>query len=307
MNDFAEKRMLMQYVIMDLEWNNTYAYKLNGFLNEIIEIGAVKLNESLEQIDTFSQVIKAQVGKKLRGSVKKLTNITNDDVKSGELFTKTFSDFKKWLGNEPTCIFTWGDGDIRVLVENYRYLNGIDHIPFLEYYCDLQACYHIATGTGKDKQEGLNSAALNLGINPDDYSLHRALGDSLLTAEVFKKIFSEELIKPHIRDCGGDFYKRLFFKAKVIKKLDNPVVNQSELYCVCEKCGKKCKAIEEWKYHNQFFRALCRCTGCDITYKAGVRFKVFYDHLDIKRIASVYDPSAEENGSDDEIKQGDTV
>lgn len=30
----------MQYVIMDLEWNSAFSKKLNGYLNEIIEIGS---------------------------------------------------------------------------------------------------------------------------------------------------------------------------------------------------------------------------------------------------------------------------
>ena len=50
----------MQFVVMDLEWNNTYCKKKKGFLNEIIEIGAVKLDENLNQVDTFSLFIKAK-------------------------------------------------------------------------------------------------------------------------------------------------------------------------------------------------------------------------------------------------------
>ena len=34
----------MYYVMMDFEWNTAYAYKRSGFINEIIEIGAVVLS-----------------------------------------------------------------------------------------------------------------------------------------------------------------------------------------------------------------------------------------------------------------------
>ena len=37
--------MLMDFVILDLEWNGTYSRRLKGFMNEIIEFGAVKVNE----------------------------------------------------------------------------------------------------------------------------------------------------------------------------------------------------------------------------------------------------------------------
>lgn len=128
----------MQYIIMDLEWNNTYAKKADGYINEIIEIGAVKLDDELETVDTFSCIIRSQIGKKLRGSVKRLTHLTNDDISTGVPFTKAFSVFRKWVGTSETVVLTWGDGDIRVLIDNYKYLNGIRTIPFLSYYCDLQ-------------------------------------------------------------------------------------------------------------------------------------------------------------------------
>ena len=59
----------MQYIVMDMEWNNAYSKKLGAFVNEIIEIGAVKLDDSLRVLDTFSVIIKSKIGKKLRGRV----------------------------------------------------------------------------------------------------------------------------------------------------------------------------------------------------------------------------------------------
>ena len=44
----------MNFIIFDLEWNNAYNYKLKRGMNEIIEIGAVKLDENLKVIDTFN-------------------------------------------------------------------------------------------------------------------------------------------------------------------------------------------------------------------------------------------------------------
>ena len=53
----------MNYIIFDLEWNNAYSYAKKGFMNEIIEIGAVKLNERLEIVDTFKQLILPKITK----------------------------------------------------------------------------------------------------------------------------------------------------------------------------------------------------------------------------------------------------
>ena len=37
----------MNIVILDLEWNGAYSRRLHGFINEIIEFGAVKLDAQL--------------------------------------------------------------------------------------------------------------------------------------------------------------------------------------------------------------------------------------------------------------------
>ena len=78
----------MHYVIMDLEWNNSYNKYKKCFVNEILEIGAVIADEELEVLDTFSVIIKSQLIKKLSGRVKNLTHITNEDMYSGVSFQK---------------------------------------------------------------------------------------------------------------------------------------------------------------------------------------------------------------------------
>ena len=60
----------MFYVIMDLEWNNSYNKYRKCFVNEILEIRAVMVNDELEVIDTFSAIIRSQLIKKLSGRVK---------------------------------------------------------------------------------------------------------------------------------------------------------------------------------------------------------------------------------------------
>lgn len=98
----------MHYIIMDLEWNTTYARRIKGFLNEVIEIGAVMLDDNLNIIDEFSCFVKAQVGKKLRSSVKRLTSISNEDLDSGMLFTRAMSKFRDWIGSERKRCFDLG-------------------------------------------------------------------------------------------------------------------------------------------------------------------------------------------------------
>ena len=118
-----------------------------------------------------------------------LKNITIEEVRSGETFTKVFSCFRRWIGSE-CVLLTWGDGDIRVLIDNYKYLNGINTVPFLSYYADMQAYIQSVLGTPKSRQIGLSTAAQELGIDESCFSHHRAYDDSLLSAECLKKVYS---------------------------------------------------------------------------------------------------------------------
>ena len=280
----------MQFVVMDLEWNNTYAKKANGYINEIIEIGAVKLDSEIETVDTFSCIIRSQIGKKLRGSVKKLTHLTNDDINSGMPFTKAFSMFRKWIGSDETVILTWGDGDVRVLLDNFKYLNGIKVIPFLDKYCDLQKCFQKYSKGNKGQQTGLLAAAEMLGIDPEMYIHHRALGDSMMTAEILKRIYNTGFVEPEIVTCDEEFYSRLLYKAKVIRNIENPLVDKKKLNHVCENCGEQCEQLTKWKFHCQFFRANFYCNQCDLTYSVGVRFKKHFDQVEFRKIVSVKEP-----------------
>ena len=92
-------------------------------------------------------------------------------------------------------LLTWGDGDIRVLIDNYKYLNGIDIIPFLSYYADIQAYIQSVLGTPKSRQIGLSTAAQELGIDESSFSHHRAYDDSLLSAECLKKVLFKRRIQ----------------------------------------------------------------------------------------------------------------
>ena len=59
----------MQYIVIDLEWNGSYSKKAHGYFNEIIEVGAVKVDEQMRIMDTFRAAIKPVVSKKLSSIV----------------------------------------------------------------------------------------------------------------------------------------------------------------------------------------------------------------------------------------------
>ena len=272
----------MQFVIMDLEWNNTYCKRLGGFINEIIEIGAVKLDESLNTVSSFSSLVRPQISRKLQRRVKQLTNITNEEVVTGCFFQDVVEQLDEWIGKDPTIVMTWADGDIRTLISNYRYYFGTSFLPFCGKYADLQKYCQSFIDSPSSQQIGLSAAAEKLGIDPDLYPHHRALDDSILAADCLRKVYSKEKLETYLKDCNADFYRKLEFKPHPITNINHPLVDKDLLKCKCIKCGEQAVQQTEWKYSNQYFRADFRCEKCGIDLRYSIRFKKFYDHLDIR-------------------------
>ena len=272
----------MHYIIMDLEWNNAYVSKTKSFMNEIIEVGAVKLDEKLENIGEFSRIIKSRIGKKIRSNIRKLTHITNDDMRSGEPFETVMQKLEEWIGDDDSVILTWGNSDIRVIIENFRFLAGRQTVPFLKNYTDVQRYFQIKKGIPVDKQLGLFNAAAEIGMDPDDFSHHRARDDSLIAAECFRSVFSEDFSK-YILRCDGEFYERLFFKPYPISNINSPLVDKSLLGYSCEDCGVKGTLLVNWRYSNQYFRATYICPQCKKKVRVAVRFKKYFDRLDTRK------------------------
>lgn len=276
----------MHYIIMDLEWNNAYVHRTKSFMNEIIEVGAVMLDEELREISEFSCFVKSRIGKKIRSNIKKLTHITNDDMRSGEPFETVMERFMSWIGDEENVILTWGNSDIRVIIENFRLLTGRETVPFLSKYTDVQRYFQLKKGIPTEKQLGLFNAAEAVGMDPNTFSHHRALDDSLLTAECFRRVYSDDFAK-YILPCGKAFYEKLFFKPYAISNINSPLVDKSLLNYTCKECGVKGKIIKNWRYSNQYFRAIYACPQCGKKVRVAVRFKKYYDSLDTRKTVTL--------------------
>ena len=272
----------MYYIIMDLEWNNSYVKSTQKFINEIIEIGAVKLNSKLETVDTFSELIKPVISKKLRSRIKSLTHITNDDIKGGKPFSAVMADFENWVG-EDAVIMTWGDTDIRTLLSNYKMFLKKSSIGFIKKYVDLQKYCQCFIDMENVQQAGLSYAAQCLEIDTESFPHHRALDDSLLSAECLKKVFNNEKLSVHILNCDGDFYARLAFRPYVIKDKNDPLIDKSMFNCFCDICGGKAETLKNWKFTNQSFRGVFFGEHCNREFRVNLRIKKFYDRLDVKR------------------------
>lgn len=296
----------MEYVILDLEWNGTFSRRLNGFFNEIIEFGAVKVDGSLRIVDTFSMVVRPQIGKKLSGKVKRLTNISNEELDLGVPFTRALSLFRRFLGNG--VLMTWGTSDILTLMENNRYYAGTDRLTFIKQYADLQRFCEIRLCYDAGQQMGLSTAAQMLGISEDGVDHHRALDDSLLSLACMRRIFDEESFCAVMQDADKDeFYDRMRFKTTILCDLNNPLIDRSVMYFDCDICGQPARQVSDWEIKNKSYRAHFTCAHCQREFIGRIQFKLKYEGIVVKKrlvpVQQEEEPDEAERDEPDEAEQ----
>ncbi len=176
----------MKYIVVDLEWNQALSSKSPVFnrlplhlRGEIIEIGAVMLNDDFTLGDEFSIDIKPVYFKKMHYKVKKITGFDADRLSRGASFSEAYERFHAWCGDDVTFI-TWGCDDQAILEQNI-----IIHDLFWEWikgWVNLQVIYNIQTASGKT-QKSLATAMEHFGIE-QTRTAHDALGDAYNTALV---------------------------------------------------------------------------------------------------------------------------
>ena len=187
----------MEYIIFDLEFNQGFDRKLNKTISnekcpfEILQIGAVKLDSDLDMIDTFNTFIKPNIYKEIHPFIKKMTNITNEDVKNAPNFCEAFNMFKSFMGNEKNILCVWGNGDLKELYRNIKYYN-LSTENLSNTYINVQHHASIYFNNPTGKSIGLQNAITLLELNQDK-SYHNALNDAYYTSLVFKKIFNDKI------------------------------------------------------------------------------------------------------------------
>ncbi len=285
----------MNYIILDLEWNISFCHWEKRFINEIIEFGAVKLDSELNEIGRFQCFVRSKLTKRLRSRVKGLTNITNEDMRSGISLEQATADFVKWAG-EDTLMLTWSNTDIHVLLDNYKTLlkPPLERVPFLYKYADLQKYVQNSIGvTGN--QISLTTAAEKMGVNFEEFAAHRALGDCLCSAELFRRTYDEKALRGYIANTRTkEYYERLSFKPYYINDLKNPDVDANELRFRCPECNNFMKRMAKWHFKNRSFIAPFECKNCKILLNGKVRFKKLYDSVAVTRSLTEPPPPKEE-------------
>lgn len=178
----------MNYIVFDLEWNQCPYGKERENKRlpfEIIEIGAVKLDEERNVIDTFQELIRPSVYHRMHFHTKEILQIDMDMLESGLPFSKGIRKFLKWC-TEDVMFCTWGPMDLVELQRNMKYYRLTHLLPGPLRYYDVQKLFGLAF-EGARTSRSLESAIDYLELGKEG-AFHRALSDAEYTAEIFARL-----------------------------------------------------------------------------------------------------------------------
>ena len=274
----------MNYVIFDLEWNNAYNYKLGRGMNEIIEIGAVKLDEKLNITDTFKLLIKPRLSTKLSSRFKNLTHITADEIAANGIpFEYALKDFARWSTGEGNIFMSWSNSDLYVLIDNCKKFLGNSYIDFLKKYVDVQKYCQSFLQSDSGNQISLAHCAEAFNISLSEENLHRALEDCYLTAKCFKSVFDKSILSDYVINCDGDFFERLVFKPYYLTKNVTEGFNVYSQDLKCLFCNSALRTLTDFESVNKTYRAVCECKRCKKKFWAFIRAKMTYDGVVVSK------------------------
>lgn len=258
----------MGYIIIDLEFNNlknitnydkeffeTYGdFKDIGLENEIIEIGAIKVDKYMKPISEIREYIKPKIFPLINPIVTEITKIDDKILNEKGISFEDAINKLKDMFEDGDVLCSWAKDDIAELIINANYYNFND-LRWLNKYLDIQE--YVTKMLGHKKALGLKAALDELKIKVDDSKLHDALNDAKYTVEVFKRVYNSRVINNYI---VKDIYN---MPAIHVSNLDNIKVDENNLTLQCPKCGKKVELETPIKLLNWRFAAVGACQKCN--------------------------------------------
>lgn len=184
------------YLIIDLEMcklGSKEKRKLKGLATEIIQIGAVIVDDKLSITDTFNTYVKPEFGE-IDEYIENLTGITSKDTENAPKLMQAVQQFASWMGNRSVVMMSWSDTDYYQLMKEMKVKNikfsKIDNL-FAE-WIDLQRTFDemldIKNQTSLDNALRITSLKL-MG------KAHNGLTDAYNTARLFIKLQTQKIFE----------------------------------------------------------------------------------------------------------------
>lgn len=257
----------MGFIIIDLEFNNMqnitkyypniYNEQSNlrtlSVQNEIIEIGAVKLDKFMKKVGEYKAYIKPSIFKVLNPKITEITGIKEDQLKEGISFEEAMDNLKNFVEKD-NIICSWATDDIVEIISNANY-HGYKSIHWIKSYLDIQD--YCTKMLAHKKALGLKSALEELKIKVDKNKLHDALHDANYASEVFKRLYNGKMVKNYI---VNDVYNMPSIRVKDLKnyKAEDIVVDFK-----CPKCINDVNIEYPLALFNWRFLSMGNCPKCN--------------------------------------------
>ena len=185
----------MIHIVIDLEMNpvrQSLKEIRRQLPDEVIEIGAVKLDDNFKQVDEFQRDVRPEYSKITR-HIKKLTGITDEVLEDKNTFAVEFKNFMDWIGTDEVTLYSWSNSDINQLKSECAFKLDDFDVQWLErHWIDLQKEF--------DDRIGLNgNLALNHAVGAMNKNFkgtqHSALADAINTAAILMLMQDEAEFK----------------------------------------------------------------------------------------------------------------
>lgn len=257
----------MQYIVLDLEWNqptsySSPAYKSVGgkLMFELIQIGAVKVDEYLNVVDSFSQFIHPVHYTRLHPRIRRITHIEPEDLEEAPEFCEAVAEFAAWCG-EDYVLLTWGCDDVSVLHQNMTFFHCETK---LQPMYDMQRLFGEICGNSKERK-GLKAAMeqLNIAADEDSRPFHNAVNDAYYTALVFasfpepEKVLNYPLVPRKLQHIE---HKKECQAILRVKNMEEGLASTAAQQPNCPACGKRLELSEGYvRQKDGSLTALCEC------------------------------------------------
>lgn len=191
---------MKHYLVIDLEMcmvKGSAKKKMKGEKQEIIQIGAVMMDQKHRIIDEFSSFVKPEYGK-VDEFIENLTGITQDNVDQAPILRSVLMKFADWIGERQITVLSWSDSDYHQLKNEMR-IKKIKHHKIqdlLDSWVDFQRSFDQMLGL---KNQYALEDAMNISRLQVMGRMHDGLCDAYNTARLFIKVhrqsaFSFELV-----------------------------------------------------------------------------------------------------------------
>ena len=188
-----------RYVCIDLEMTEFTAKqrgRVPGVNGEVIQFGAVMLDENYNMIGKFSSYVKPDYSS-VTAVIEKLTGITNRTLENADRFMTVFDKFCYWRGDGDITTYCWSKTDYNQLWAELQAKgrHRMDLSFALKDFVDLQELFGKLVST--KTPVGLEAAVKLLQMEYEG-QVHTAYSDSYNTARILHKIFCTEGLEPEV-------------------------------------------------------------------------------------------------------------